>query len=318
MDIRNLGRSGLRVSSVGLGCNNFGGRIDLEASRAVVHAALDAGITLFDTADVYGERGGSETALGEILGPRRKDIVLATKFAMPMDAAETLKGASRRYIVTAVEASLQRLRTDWIDLYQQHRPDPLTPIEETLRALDDLIRAGKIRYAGCSNLPGWQVVEAAWTARSAGLSGFVSCQDEVSLLVRKHEADLMPAMRAYGLGLLPYFPLASGLLTGKYKRNAPMPEDARLTKTQRLADRYLTEANWAVAEKLGDFAEARGHTMLELAFSWLLARPPVSSVIAGATKPEQIRANVAAGGWALTAEDLAAIDAITGVPDAAA
>jgi len=318
LDIRNLGRSGLRVSSVGLGCNNFGGRIDLEASRAVVHAALDAGITLFDTADVYGERGGSETALGEILGPRRKDIVLATKFAMPMDAAETLKGASRRYIVTAVEASLQRLRTDWIDLYQQHRPDPLTPIEETLRALDDLIRAGKIRYAGCSNLPGWQVVEAAWTARSAGLSGFVSCQDEVSLLVRKHEADLMPAMRAYGLGLLPYFPLASGLLTGKYKRNAPMPEDARLTKTQRLADRYLTEANWAVAEKLGDFAEARGHTMLELAFSWLLARPPVSSVIAGATKPEQIRANVAAGGWALTAEDLAAIDAITGVPDAAA
>ncbi len=317
MDIRNLGRSGLRVSAIGLGCNNFGGRIDIEASRAVVHAALDAGITLFDTADVYGERGGSETALGEILGPRRKDIVLATKFAMPMDAAETLKGASRRYIVTAVEASLTRLRTDWIDLYQQHHPDPLTPIEETLRALDDLIRAGKIRYAGCSNLPGWQVVEAAWTARSAGLSGFVSCQDEVSLLVRKHEADLMPAMRAYGLGLLPYFPLASGLLTGKYKRNAPMPADARLTKTQRLAERYLTGENWAVAEKLGDFAEARGHTLLELAFSWLLARPPVSSVIAGATKPEQIAANVAAGGWALTAEDLAAIDAITRVPDAA-
>lgn len=317
MEIRNLGRSGLRVSAIGLGCNNFGGRIDLEASRAVVHAALDAGITLFDTADVYGERGGSETALGEILGPRRQEIVLATKFGMPMDAAETQKGASRRYIVAAVEASLRRLRTDWIDLYQQHRPDPLTPIEETLRALEDLIRAGKIRYAGCSNLPGWQVVEAAWTARSAGLSGFVSCQDEVSLLVRKHEADLMPAMRAYGLGLLPYFPLASGLLTGKYQRNAPMPADARLTKTQRLADRYLTDANWGAAERLGDFAAARGHTMLELAFSWLLARPPVASVIAGATRPEQVAANVAAGGWRLSAEELAAVDAITGVPEPA-
>ncbi|GAC1342698.1 MAG: aldo/keto reductase [Acetobacteraceae bacterium] len=318
MDTRNLGRSGLRVSAIGLGCNNFGGRIDLEASRAVVHAALDAGITLFDTADVYGERGGSETALGEILGPRRKDIVLATKFAMPMDAAEILKGASRRYIVDAVEASLRRLRTDWIDLYQQHRPDPLTPIEETLRALEDLTRAGKIRYAGCSNFVACQVVEASWTARTAGLPGFVSCQDEVSLLVRKHEAELMPAMRAYGLGLLPYFPLASGLLTGKYQRNAPMPEDARLTKTQRLADRYLTEANWGVAEKLGDFAKARGHSLLELAFSWLRGRAPVASVIAGATKPEQIRANVTAGGWVLTAEDVAEIDRITAVEPAAA
>ena len=314
MELRNLGRSGLRVSAVGLGCNNFGGRIGLEASRAVVHAALDAGITLFDTADVYGERGGSETALGEILGPRRKDIVLATKFAMPMNDDETLKGASRRYIVAAVEASLRRLRTDWIDLYQQHRPDPLTPIEETLRALDDLTRAGKIRYAGCSNFPAWQVVEAAWTARHLNLSGFVSCQDELSLLVRGAEAELMPAMRGYGLGLLPYFPLASGLLTGKYQRNQPMPADARLTKTQRLADRYLTEANWAAAERLGDFAEARGHTLLELAFSWLLSRPPVSSVIAGATLPEQVSANVAAGGWILTAEELAEVDRITAAP----
>lgn len=310
MEIRNLGRSGLRVSAIGLGCNNFGGRIDLEASRAVVHAALDAGITLFDTADVYGERGGSETALGEILGPRRKDIVLATKFAMPMDAAETLKGASRRYIVAAVEASLKRLRTDWIDLYQQHRPDPLTPIEETLRALEDLTRAGKIRYAGCSNLAGWQVVEAVWTARMNSLAGFVSCQDEFSLVERKHEQELLPAMRACGLGLLPYFPLASGLLTGKYKRNATMPADARLTNTQRLADRYLTDANWSLAERLTDFAEARGRTLLELAFSWLLARPPVASVIAGATRPEQIAANVKAGNWALAAEDLAEIDRI--------
>ena len=312
MELRNLGRSGLRVSAIGLGCNNFGGRIGLEASRAVVHAALDAGITLFDTADAYGDRGGSETALGEILGPRRKDIVLASKFALPMDDAETLKGASRRYIVQAVEASLRRLRTDWIDLYQQHRPDPLTSIEETLRALEDLTRAGKIRYAGCSNLPAWQVVEAAWTARHLHMPGFVSCQDELSLLVRGNEAELMPAMRAYGLGLLPYFPLASGLLTGKYRRNQPMPEGARLTGTQRLADRYLTDANWTAAERLGDFAEARGHTLLELAFSWLLAQAPVSSVIAGATKPEQVSANVAAGGWVLTAEELAELDGITG------
>ena len=311
MELRNLGRSGLRVSSIGLGCNNFGGRIGLEASRAVVHAALDAGVTLFDTADAYGERGGSETALGEILGPRRKDIVLATKFALPMDDAETLKGASRRYIMQAVDASLRRLRTDWIDLYQQHRPDPLTPIEETLRALEDLTRAGKIRYAGCSNLPAWQVVDADWTARQLGIPGFVSCQDELSLLVRDNEAELMPAMRAHGLGLLPYFPLASGLLTGKYRRNEPMPEGARLTGTQRLADRYLTDANWAASEQLQNFAEARGHTILELAFSWLLAQAPVSSVIAGATKPEQVQANVAAGRWALLPEDLAEVDRIT-------
>ncbi len=317
MEMRNLGRSGLRVSAIGLGCNNFGGRIDLEASRAVVHAALDAGITLFDTADVYGERGGSETALGDILGPQRKDIVLATKFAMPMDPAETLQGASRRYIMTAVEASLRRLRTDWIDLYQQHRPDPLTPIDETLRALEDLTRAGKIRYAGCSNLPAWQVVDAAWTARDLGLTGFASCQDELSLLVRKHETELMPAMRVHGLGLLPYFPLASGLLTGKYQRNAPMPADARLTKTERLAERYLTNHNWTIAENLGDFAAARGHTLLELAFSWLLARPPVSSVIAGATKPEQIAANVAANRWMLTTDELVEIDRITNGPAAA-
>lgn len=310
MEIRNLGRSGLRVSAVGLGCNNFGGRIDLEASRRVVHRALDLGITLFDTADVYGERGGSETCLGEILGPRRKDIVLASKFGMPMDDAERLKGGSRRYIISAVEASLKRLRTDWLDLYQLHRPDPLTPIEETLRALDDLVRAGKVRYVGCSNLPAWQVTEAVWTAREIGVEGFVSCQDEYSLLVRGAETELMPAMRRYGLGLLPYFPLASGLLTGKYRRNAPMPADARLTKTQRLADRYLTDANWPKVERLADFCAARGHGLLDLAFSWLLARDPVASVIAGATKPEQIEQNVAAAGWKLGAEELAAIDAL--------
>ena len=311
MEYRNLGRSGLRVSAVGLGCNNFGGRIDLEATRAVIGKALDVGITLFDTADVYGERGGSETCMGQVLGDDRKRIVLATKFGMPMDDGGQSQGGSRRYVFAAVEASLRRLKTDWIDLYQLHRADPLTPIEETLRALEDLSRAGKIRYYGCSNLPAWQVVEAMWTAKTLNLSGFVSCQDEYSMLVREAEPELMPAMRAYGLGLLPYFPLASGLLTGKYRRNMPMPAEARLTKTQRLADRYLTEANWSKAEKVIDWAEARGTAPVELAIAWLLHRAPVSSVIAGATKPEQIEQNVKAGLCALTAEDVAELDRIT-------
>jgi aryl-alcohol dehydrogenase-like predicted oxidoreductase len=311
MQIRNLGRSGLRVSLVGLGCNNFGGRIDLEASRRVVHKALDLGITLFDTADTYGNFGGSETCLGEILGARRNDIVLATKFGMPMNAEGTIKGASRRYIMSEVEASLKRLKTDWIDLYQLHQPDPLTPIEETLRALDDLVRQGKVRYIGCSNLPAWQVVEAQWTSRHHGLTSFVCAQDEYSLVVRHIDRELIPALQAYDMGLLPFFPLASGLLTGKYKRNAPMPEGTRLANTQRLADRFLTEANWQIAEKLGDFAATRGKSLLELAFSWLACRPQVSSVIAGATKPEQIEANVKAADWVLTPAEMAEIDRIT-------
>jgi aryl-alcohol dehydrogenase-like predicted oxidoreductase len=277
----------------------------------VIHAAFDAGITLFDTADVYGDKGGSETLMGQVIGPMRHSIVLASKFCMPMDTAETLKGGSRRYIMQAVEASLKRLRTDYLDLYQMHRMDPLTPIEESLRALSDLVSQGKIRYFGCSNFSAWRVVEAQWTARTLGLPGFISAQDEYSLVKRDHEADLIPALREYGLGLLPYFPLASGLLTGKYRRNAPMPEGARLTNTQRLADRYLTEANWAMSEKLADFAEAAGHTPLELAFSWLLAQAPVSSVIAGATRPEQIAQNVLAGSWRMSSEELAAVDEIT-------
>jgi aryl-alcohol dehydrogenase-like predicted oxidoreductase len=311
MELRNLGRSGLLVSSIGLGCNNFGGSIDLEATRKVIHKALDVGITLFDTADAYGERGGSETCMGQVLGDARKRIVLATKFGIPMDDTGENEGGSRRYIFAAIEASLRRLKTDWIDLYQLHRPDPRTPIEETLRTLEDLSRAGKIRYYGCSNLPAWQVVEAQWTAKTLNLAGFVSCQDEYSLVVRNVERDLMPAMRTYGLGLLPYFPLASGLLTGKYRRNMPLPEEARLTKTQRLADRYLTETNWAKSEKLIDFAERRGREPLELAFSWLLAREPVASVIAGATRPEQVEQNAKAGGWKMTEDDLMEIDRIT-------
>jgi aryl-alcohol dehydrogenase-like predicted oxidoreductase len=311
MEFRNVGQSGLRVSAIGLGCNNFGGRIDLEATRRVVHKALDVGITLFDTADVYGDRGGSETCLGDVLGSDRKRIVLASKFGMPMDDVGEKVGGSRRYIMAAVEDSLRRLRTDWIDLYQLHQPDPRTPIEETLRALDDLIRQGKVRYVGCSNLPAWEVADAAWTARTCGLYGFISCQDEYSLLLRRPDAELVPAMRRLGLGLLPYFPLASGLLTGKYRRNATMPAGARLTTTERLANRYLTDRNWGIVEQLETFVADRGHTMLELAFSWLLAQNPVCSVIAGATKPEQLEQNVKAGQWSLTADDLATIDRIT-------
>jgi aryl-alcohol dehydrogenase-like predicted oxidoreductase len=277
----------------------------------VVHKALDLGITLFDTADVYRSAiGGSEEFLGLALGSRRKDIVLATKVSMPMD--EGARGASRRIIIAGVEASLRRLNTDWIDLYQQHQPDPMTPIEETLRAFDDLIRAGKVRTIGCSNQKAWQVVEARWTSCSLGLAPFVSCQDEYSLLTRRADAELIPMLQAYGMGLLPYYPLASGVLTGKYRRNRPMPEGARLTvHGARYADRFLNDANWPVIEQLEAFAEARGKSLLELAFSWLAARPCVSSIIAGATRPEQLEANVRAVGWTLTDEEMREVDCIT-------
>lgn len=310
MELRNLGTSGLRVSLVGLGCNNFGWRIGLEESRKVVHKALDLGVTLLDTADIYGEKGGSETALGEVLGARRKDVVLATKFGMPMGESDWLKGASRRRIMAAAEDSLKRLKTDWIDLYQLHQPDPLTPIEETLRALADLVRQGKVRYVGCSNLPGWQVADAQWTAKAANLDAFVSCQDEYSLLMRGIEKELLPAAGRFGLGLLPFFPLACGLLTGKYRGGAP--KDARLAQVQRFADKYMTERNLKTVDRLDDWARSRGKSLLELAFSWLAANPATSSVIAGATRPEQLEQNVKAVGWALTKDELAEVDRITG------
>jgi aryl-alcohol dehydrogenase-like predicted oxidoreductase len=313
MQTRNVGRSGLEVSLVGLGCNNFG-VLGIEQSRKVVHRALDLGVTLFDTADVYGNRGGSEEQLGEILGPRRKDIVLATKFGMQMDEQGTKMGGSRRYIVSAVEASLKRLKTEWIDLYQLHRADSKTPIAETLSALDDLVRAGKVRYIGCSNLPAWGVADAAWAARDLKSSPFVCAQDEYSLLVRDAERELVPALEAYGMGLIPYFPLASGLLTGKYKHGAEIPAGTRMALMKRLSDRYLTERNWKIVGALEEFCAARNRTLLELAFSWLAGRPAVASVIAGATRPEQIEQNVKAAEWSLTAEDLAAVDSITRDP----
>ncbi|MCK1737415.1 aldo/keto reductase [Bradyrhizobium sp. 138] len=311
MEIRHLGASGLRVSAVGLGCNNFGQRTDLETSRKVIHRALDLGITLFDTADIYSNMGGSENVLGTVLSDRRKDIVLATKYSKPMAEDGTKQGASRRYIMAAVEASLKRLKTDYIDLYQQHDYDSLTPIEESLRALDDLVRQGKVRYIGNSNFPAWRIAEAEFTARAMNVSRFVSCQDEYSLLVRDIEKDLLPAAAEYKLGLLPFFPLASGLLTGKYRKGEAAPDDTRFGKVPRLRDRYVTPRNEDIVEKLQAFARARGHSMLELAFSWLAARPQVSSVIAGATRVEQIEENVKAIAWKLSAEEMAEIDKIT-------
>lgn len=308
MKLRNLGHSGLRISEIGLGCNNFGWLIGLEESRAVVDKAIEVGITFFDTANIYGGNGGSETLLGEILGDRRKSIVLSTKFGMVFEGR---KGASRSYIIECVEDSLRRLKTDWIDLYQLHEVDPLTPIDETLRALDDLVRSGKVRYIGCSNLPAWQVVQAHHIARELGTERFISAQDEYSAIIRDNERELIPALQACGMGLLPYFPLASGLLTGKYKRDAAMPEDSRFGTIDRLAARYLNDANWEKTEKLAAFCEKRGRTLVELAFSWLLAQPGVTCVMARATKPQQVEANAKAAEWALTAEELAEIDAIT-------
>jgi len=311
MQKRKLGNAGPEVSLVGLGANNFGGRIDLAASRAVVERALELGVTLIDTADIYGDKGGSEECLGQILGPRRKDVVLATKFGLPMDDSGTLRGASRRYIVQAAEASLRRLKTDWIDLYQLHRPDPRTPIEETLRALDDLVKAGKVRFIGCSNLSAAQLEDAQRVAERMHLTPFICCQDEYNLLERGLEKDLLVAMRKYGAALLPYFPLASGLLTGKYKHGAPLPSGTRLANNPPRGGGVLNARNWRIVEALNEFAAARGHTLLELAMSWLASRPYVPSIIAGATKPEQVEQNVAAVGWALSPADLAEIDRIT-------
>jgi len=311
MQKRKLGVSGPEVSLIGLGGNNFGGRIDLAASRRVIDKALDLGITLIDTADIYGDKGGSEECLGQILGPRRTNIVLATKFGLPMDSAGKLRGASRRYIMQAVEASLRRLKTDWIDLYQLHRPDAHTPIEETLRALDDLVKAGKVRFIGCSNLSTAQLAEAQTTADKNHLASFVCCQDEYSLLERGLEKDLLAVMRKYDLRLLPYFPLASGLLTGKYKHGAPLPSGTRLGNDPPRGGSVLTQRNWRLVDTLSSFAAARGRTLLELAMSWLASRPFIPSIIAGATRPEQVEQNVAAVGWLLSPADLAEIDRIT-------
>ncbi|MFF0469745.1 aldo/keto reductase [Micromonospora zamorensis] len=313
MTYRRLGDSGLVVSVVGIGCNNFGRKLDLDGTRAVVDAALDAGITLFDTADIYGEpQGGSEELLGQALKGRRDDVVVATKFGMDMNG---LNGpdfgarGSRRYIARAVEASLRRLGTDHIDLYQMHEPDPGTPIDETLAALDDLVRDGKVRYLGNSNFAGWQIADADWVASSNGRARFISAQNHYSLLERSVESEVIPACERFGLGMLPFFPLANGLLTGKYKRSGQPPAGSRLSGGGRYAER-LAAADWDTIEAIEAYAAERGLSMLQVAIGGLAAQPAVTSVIAGATTPEQVVANAAAGTWEPSDEDLTALRAI--------
>jgi aryl-alcohol dehydrogenase-like predicted oxidoreductase len=316
MEYKKLGRSGLQVSVVGLGCMNFGMANDEAESTAVVHKALDLGVNLFDTADVYGERGKSEQWLGSALGSRRPEVIVATKFAGPMSSERfDMQGGSRRYIMQAVEASLQRLGTDYIDLYQMHRVDSDTPIEETLRALDDLVLQGKVRYFGCSNYAAWQVAEAEWTSRSCNLNRFISAQNRYSLLTRDIEKELVPACERYGLGILPYFPLESGLLTGKYQKGEAAPEGTRLARWAAFASgSFASDDKFDQVEALKEVCTQHDHSLLDLAIGWLASRPAVSSVIAGVTSPQQLEQNVAAGLWRPTAEELAEIDEITAPP----
>jgi aryl-alcohol dehydrogenase-like predicted oxidoreductase len=306
MEMRKLGS--LEVTLVGLGCNNFGMRIDEEQSARVVHAALDAGINFFDTADVYG-RTRSEQFLGRALGRRREDVFIATKFVAPIDDDPSHAGASARWIAEAVEGSLRRLGTDRIDLYQQHAPDPNVPIEETLEALDRLVRDGKVREIGNSNFSGEQIDEAQAMSESKNLARFVSAQNHFNLLHRDPLRDVVPACVRHGLGVIPYFPLASGLLTGKYRRGEPPPGGTRLSMLpEERAASVMSEQNFDAVDKLTSFAAERGHTILELAFAWLAAQPGVASIIAGATRPEQVNANVAAVEWKLSDSDLAVLD----------
>ncbi|PZG13625.1 aldo/keto reductase [Micromonospora craterilacus] len=313
MTYRRLGDSGLVVSVVGIGCNNFGRKLDLDGTRAVVDAALDVGINFFDSADIYGEpHGASEAQLGAALKGRRDDVVVATKFGMSMGGGNGrdfgVRG-SRRYVIRAVEASLRRLDTDYIDLYQFHEPDPGTPIDETLSALDDLVRAGKVRYLGNSNFAGWQIADSEWTAKTRGLTRFISAQNHYSLLNRDAEIEVLPACERFGLGLLPFFPLANGLLTGKYQRGEAPPAGSRLAGGGRYAQR-LAAADWDTIEAIEAYAAERGVSMLHVAIGGLAAQPAVTSVIAGATTPEQVRANAEAGAWQPTAEDLKALRAV--------
>ena len=307
MRYRQLGSSGLQVSAIGLGANNFGGRLDARRTEAVVHAAIDAGVNLIDTSNSYGT-GRSEEFIGLALNGRRSRTVIATKVSSRIAEGPNNAGNSRKHILSQVDVSLRKLRTDYIDLYQIHWWDPNTPIEETLRALEDLIRDGKIRYAGCSNFAAWQVCESHWTAKTLGVNGFSSVQPRYSMMYRQPEAEMVPFCEKYGVGILPYYPLENGFLTGKYRRDQAPPEGTRLSENDR---GVLTGRNFDILEKLEAFSAEREHTVLELAFAWLLASSPmVSSVIAGATRPEQVRANAAAADWELTPEELAEVNAM--------
>jgi aryl-alcohol dehydrogenase-like predicted oxidoreductase len=315
MTYRPLGDSGLMVSAVGIGCNAFGRRVDLSGVREILTAARDTGVTLLDTADIYGAPpGASEEMLGQALAGQRDEFVLATKFGMDMQGTlgnDFGARASRRYVRRAVEASLRRLQTDHIDLYQLHQPDGVTPIEETLSALTDLVREGKVRYIGCSNFDGWQLADAAWTARTAGLEAFVSVQNRYSLLDRTVEAEVTPASETFGLGILPFFPLEYGLLTGKYRRGSAAPAGSRAALDPSRAQ-WLEAADWDRIEAVEKYAEARGLAVLDVAIAGLAAQPAVSSVISGATSGDQVRTNAAALRWVPTPEDLVELDDITG------
>ncbi|HJP38357.1 MAG: aldo/keto reductase [Gammaproteobacteria bacterium] len=317
MEYKNLGRSGLKVSVVGLGCMNFGMMNDEKESVDMVHKALDLGINLFDTADVYGERGRSEQFLGKGLGDRREGAIIATKFAGPMSSERfDMQGGSRRYIMQAVEASLKRLGTDYIDLYQMHRFDGETPIEESLRALDDLLHQGKVRYIGCSNYAAWQITDAEWIARSTNLNGFVSVQNRYSLLTREIEKEVVPACEKFQLGILPYFPLESGLLTGKYQKGKPAPEGSRLDQWKNFAAGAFSSAEKVdKVEALKKVCERYDHSLLDMAMGWLASQPAVSSVIAGVTSQQQLEQNVQAGLWRPDDAELGEIDEITALPD---
>jgi aryl-alcohol dehydrogenase-like predicted oxidoreductase len=320
MRYRSLGNSGLVVSVTGLGCNNFGGRLDPDGTRAVVDAAIDAGITLFDTAESYGGGGASEQILGEILGRRREQVVLATKFGgrgpdMGFGPAAGARG-SRAYIRRAVTESLRRLRTDYIDLYQLHNPDPQTPVEETIAALHELVAEGKVRYLGHSNFSGWQLTDAAHLAAAGGHPPFISAQNQWSLLQRRAEADVVPAARHFGLGVLPFSPLANGLLTGKVRSGQPVPDGTRLASRAGYYVGYVTDEKLDKVEAMIAWAQEHGVTALEVAIGALAAQPGCSSVIAGAMTPEQVKANAAASQWIPTAAELAEIDQIFPPPSA--
>ncbi len=312
MEYRNLGNSGLQVSVVGLGCNNFGRRVDAAGTAAVVNKAIEMGVTLFDTADTYGPRGLSEEYLAPALKLHRRNIVIATKSASPMGEGPYWSGASRKYLTEALHECLRRLDTDYIDLYQIHFPDARTPLDETMRTLDDFVRSGKVRYIGCSNFAGWQVADAAWIAKTEHLTPFISAQNQYNLLERNVERELAPACRKFGLGVLPYFPLASGFLTGKYRPGEPPPEGTRLAGMGPMASRVLNERNFETLGKLEELAGRSGHSMVDLAIGWLATQKFVGSVIAGATKPEQIEQNAKAGDWRLTPEEMKEVDEILG------
>ncbi len=309
MEYRKLGKSGLNVSEVGLGGNPFGWWADEPTSIVVINHAIEQGINFIDTADGY-DRGNSEKWIGKALKGKRSEVIITTKFGVPMGEGPNQRGGSRYYIMKALDASLKRLQTDYIDLYQMHFPDPSTPIEETLRALDDMVKSGKVRYIGCSNFAAWQLTEALWTSRAHNLHSFITVQPRYSLLYREIERELVPCCRAYNIGIFPHSPLAGGFLTGKYKKGEEMPPDGRLSAPNSAYARIFTDANWEKLTKYDAFAKERGHTMGELAIAWLLSKPYISTVIAGAKKTEQVSANIAAAEWKLTPEEVAEIETL--------